>query len=139
MFMVEISVTYEGDLRTKAVQETTGEYIETDAPRDNGGRGKDFSPTDLMATALGTCVLTIMGLEAKKLGIDFMGARLIVRKHMQASPKRMISKLEVDFFFPHEIDADVKKQLEKAAVQCPVHASLHSSIEQKFTFSWGAK
>ncbi len=135
--MVEISVTYEGDLRTRAVHEESGEMLETDAPRDNGGRGKNFSPTDLVAVALGTCVLTIMGLVAKRLGVDMHGARLLVTKEMQPVPKRMIAKLNVDFFFPRHVDAAQKEQLEKAAMNCPVHLCLHPDVQQKFTFNWG--
>ncbi len=135
--MVEISVTYKGDLRTLAVHDQSGNTLETDAPKDNGGRGETFSPTDLVAVALGTCVLTIMGIEANRLKIDFAGARLKVKKEMQPVPKRMIAKLEVDFFFPGQVDATQKERLEKAAMNCPVHASLHPSIEQTFTFNWG--
>jgi len=135
--MVEVSVTYEGNLRTVAIHGPSGEKLETDAPKDNGGKGEKFSPTDLVAVALGTCVLTIMGIQAKLLNIDFTGARVQVRKEMQPSPQRMIAKLEVDFFFPKQLDDAQKAKLEKAAMHCPVHASLHPSIEQKFTFNWG--
>ena len=135
--MVEISATYEGDLRTRAVHEESGEILITDAPRDNGGRGKNFSPTDLVAVALGTCVLTIMGIAAKKIGVDMQGARVLVRKEMQPSPQRKIAKLHVDFFFPHALEEAKREQLEKAAMNCPVHASLHPDVEQKFTFNWG--
>lgn len=135
--MVEVAVTYEGNLRTLAIHGPSGEKMETDAPKDNGGKGEKFSPTDLVAVALGTCVLTIMGLDAKRQGIDFVGARLLIKKEMQPFPKRMIAKLEIDFFFPSELNAVQQEKLEKAAMNCPVHASLHPSIEQKFNFHWG--
>ena len=135
--MVEITVAYEGDLHTRAVHVQSGEELETDAPLDNGGKGEKFSPTDLVAVALGTCVLTIMGLMAKRIGVDFSGARLRVKKEMKAAPSRMIGKLDVEFFYPSQLDASKQQQLEKAAMACPVHASLHPDIEQKFVFNWG--
>ncbi len=136
--MVKISISYEGDLLTRSIHES-GEELFTDAPRDNGGQGKHFSPTDLVATALGTCVLTLMGMAAKRVGIDLKGAHLVVTKEMKREPVRMLAKLDIVFFFPHSIDAASQEKIERAAMTCPVHASLHPDIKQIFTFHWGTR
>lgn len=135
--MAEIAVTYEGDLHTKVVDQVTGQVLFTDAPKDNQGKGEYFSPTDLVGVALGSCTLTLMGIAAKRLGLDLKGARLLVKKEMKTTPTRMIGKLELDFYFQGHFDTSQTEQLEKAARSCPVHASLHPDIVQVFSFHWG--
>jgi putative redox protein len=135
--MTEFSVTYEGDLKTRAVNLANGQALFTDAPTDNYGKGEYFSPTDLLAVALGTCILTIMGMTAKRIGVDLRGGHMTVKKEMAASPIRRIGKLYVDFYFPRKLEEAQIQQLEKAGLSCPVHASLHPDVEQKIVFHWG--
>ena len=133
--MVRINVRYEGDLHCSEVHEPSGAMIQTDAPKDNQGRGEAFSPTDLVAAALGSCMMTIMGIYARRLGIDLNGARCDVTKHMSTSPPR-IGRLEVHFKMPAGIDLGARKQFEKNAMACPVHHSLHPKIEVDLRFDW---
>ncbi len=134
--MVEINVTYKGDLRCEAVHGPSGSKINTDAPTDNMGKGELFSPTDLVATALGTCILTTMAIVAKRHGIDFGAARLHVSKEMVTQPIRRIGKLPVDIYLPFELTAEQKQRLENAAHSCPVHHSLHPEVESPIRFHW---
>jgi putative redox protein len=127
--MVGIEVVYEGGLRTRAVHGPSGAELRTDAPADNGGKGEDFSPTDLVATALATCMLTIMGKVAERHGIPLAGARALVEKQMVSEPARRIGRLAVRFTLPDGIDEGQRKLLERAALTCPVHKSLHPDIE----------
>ncbi len=108
----------------------------TDAPADNMGRGESFSPTDLMATALGTCILTTMGIVAQRHGIDMTGARATVEKHMSAEPPRRIARLPVTISMPAGIPPEHRSRLENAAHACPVHRSLHPDIEAPIVFHW---
>ena len=133
--MATISIQYQGDLHCSAVHEPSGTTIQTDAPKDNQGRGAAFSPTDLVATALGSCMMTIMGIYARRLDIDLTGAGCEVTKHMSTSPRR-IGKLEVVFRMPRGIEQDVRTKLEKGALTCPVHHSLHPDIEVDLRFEW---
>ncbi|MBS0626489.1 MAG: OsmC family protein [Verrucomicrobia bacterium] len=135
--MVKIRVRYLGKYRTQCLHEESGSTIETDAPKDIGGEGALFSPTDLLATGLGSCMLTSMGLAAQKLGIELKDATADVEKIMSAAPPRKISKLIVRIRCPHLVDALVREKLEKAALQCPVHASLHPDVKQEIDFIWG--
>jgi putative redox protein len=135
--MVEIDIWYEGDLSTKCVHRQSGEEIFTDAPKDNQGRGLLFSPTDLVAAALGSCVLTIMGILAARMKIDLVGTKITVSKEMQQAPSRRIGKLRVVLTCPHRFDPETIKRLETAAESCPVHHSLHPDIVQEFVYNWG--
>ena len=135
--MVEINIAYEGELRCSAVHGPSSNVLQTDAPVDNNGRGETFSPTDLVATALGTCMLTIMGMLAERHGWDLSGAKVQVTKHMVADPKRRIGKLDVELRIPGEFDEKQRRALEKAALSCPVHESLGEGIEQVIRFDWG--
>jgi putative redox protein len=137
--VVEIQVTYQGQLRCQATHGPSRNQLLTDAPVDNQGRGESFSPTDLVATALGTCMTTIMGIAAEKHGWDIRGTRARVEKHMVADPDRRIGKLAVEIHVPHELGARERTVLEKAALTCPVHKSLHPKVEIPVTFRWGAR
>ena len=121
---VRVDVRYEGDLHCVAVHEPSGDRLPTDAPVDNQGQGRHFSPTDLVGTALGTCMLTIMGLAAKARDIDLTGAHAVVHKEMGAEPVRHIARLEVVITLPPGIEPRHHAILEQAALTCPVHASL---------------
>jgi putative redox protein len=131
------TVIYEGELRTVATHLQSGNKIETDAPTDNNGLGERFSPTDLVATALGSCMSTIMGMKAKDLNVDLKGMKLDIQKIMKADPRR-IGGINVTFSFPENIIADEKQRtiLERAAHTCPVAFSLHPDIEVKVAFDW---
>jgi putative redox protein len=135
--MTEITIEYKGDLRTECVHSENQQMIFTDAPKDNQGMGRYFSPTDLLAAALGSCILTIMGIMAKKLSIDLTGTQAIVKKTMQNAPKRRISKLSIEIRCPKKFDEPTTQKLTQAAENCPVHHSLHPDVEQEITFTWG--
>jgi putative redox protein len=134
--MVRIDVTYRGRLRCAAVHEPSGSELVTDAPRDNQGEGASFSPTDLVATALATCVLTTMGIVAQRHGWKLDGARATVVKHMVADPVRRIGKLELALRIPGAFDARARETLERTAHTCPVHKSLAPNVEVPMTFEW---
>ena len=128
-------VTYLGNLRTEAEHLQSGTKIITDAPVDNHGKGESFSPTDTVATALATCMLTIMGIKAEALEIAIEGTTAQVTKTMAANPRR-ISKIEVVFSFPKKYGDKVMKVLENAARTCPVFYSLHPDMEKEIRFIW---
>ena len=132
--MVKMSITYEGDLRCKLVHEQSGSVIVTDAPKDNNGKGEAFSPTDLVASALGSCMLTVMGIVAQRHAIDLKGTKVDVIKEMVSEPVRRIAKITVTFQMAPGIPPDKRKMLETAALGCPVHKSLHSDIQMPIQF-----
>jgi putative redox protein len=134
--MVTITAEYLGELRCRAVHAPSGAVIETDAPKDNQGRGEAFSPTDLCATALLTCMATIMGIQARTLGYDLKGLKMEVRKEMSAAPPRKIARLEVVFHFPLPADEATRARLRRAAETCPVHHSLHPDVAVQTTYLW---
>jgi putative redox protein len=134
--MVEISLVYEGELHTRARHGPSGAELETDAPKDNEGRGEAFSPTDLLATALGSCMLTVMGIVARRHDWDLTGARARVEKHMVAAPVRRVGKLVVELVMP-AVPEKARVVLERTAHTCPVHQSLHPDVEVDVTFDWG--
>ena len=131
---VEIQIEYVGKTSCKAVHGPSGSELGTTAPKDNGGDGSTFSPTDLVATALGTCVVTIMSMVAERRGIDLRGAKVRVEKHMTAELPRRIARLPVVVTFPMRISAEDQKALEAAAHGCPVHRSIHPDIDAPITF-----
>jgi len=133
---VDIQVTYEGGLRCKAVHGPSGESLLTDAPADNQGQGASFSPTDLVPTSLGACILTTMAIMAERRGIDLSGARVDVQKHMVADPQRRIARLPVTLTMPPGIPAEFRDRLEKAAHTCPVHRSLGADVDAPIEFVW---
>ncbi len=136
--MVQIQTTYLGDLHCEAVHMPSSNTLVTDAPKDNRGRGESFSPTDLIATSLGTCVATILGIQARDLDLDLKGLRVTVEKHMAANPRR-ISRLETNVWMPMAPDDGTRQRLERAARGCPVHHSIHPDIEAPIVFHWPAE
>lgn len=130
-------IIYEGNLRTSATHLQSNTNIETDAPVDNQGKGERFSPTDLVATALGSCMLTIMGIKARDMQIDLTGVAIDIQKHMKSEPRR-IGGVDVTFHFPEHLQLNDKEKtiLENAALTCPVAKSLDPAIEQNVTFNW---
>ncbi len=133
--MVTINITYTGDLHCEATHGPSGTKLSTDAPKDNQGKGESFSPTDLVATALGSCILTVMGITARKLGVAMEGAQVTVTKEMQASPRR-IARLSAQVTMPAGIATEHRAALEHAAHTCPVHQSLHPEIDAPIIFAW---
>ena len=136
--MVEIRVRYEGDLHCVAVHGPSNASFATDAPVDNQGRGESFSPTDLVATALGSCMLTTMGILAEREGWTLDGARARVEKHMVAEPSRRVGRLVVELSMPAGLPADSRAPLERAARGCPVRESLHPDVALELSIDWGA-
>ena len=127
-------VLYEGSLRTRAVRIASGSTIVTDAPTDNNGKGEAFSPTDLVATSLASCMLTIMGIIAERDGIDLKGAHAEVEKVMSKNPRR-ISKVGIKMHLNGRlINLPDRDRLERAARHCPVGGSLHPEIEEEVVF-----
>ncbi len=136
--MVEINAVYEGNLRCSATHGPSGSKIETDAPVDNCGKGERFSPTDLAASSLGLCMMTIMGIYAEKNGVDLGRTTARVLKEMTAEPPRRIAKLTVEIAVPLSADHPRREAIERAAMSCPVFLSLHPEIEKDVHFSWDA-
>ena len=134
--MIEIKVDYEGDLHCSNTHQPSGTSFGTDAPVDNNGRGETFSPTDLVASALGSCMATVMGIVAKSKEIALEGMVIKVGKHMSANLPRRIAKLEVTIEMPLAANHPDKVLLENAALSCPVHQSLHPDIEVPITWCW---
>jgi putative redox protein len=139
--MVEIYVRYEGGLRCVARHAPSGTTLQSDAPVDNHGRGESFSPTDLLATALGTCMLTVMGILAQKRGWHIDGLDAHVVKHMTKQLPRRVELLTAKLSLPSalgdSLNAAAREELEQAALNCPVRLSLHPQIEIPVTFDWG--
>jgi putative redox protein len=135
--MVEMDMTYEGNLRCKATHGPSQTTLLTDAPVDNMGRGESFSPTDLVATALGTCMLTTMAINAQRLSIDLTGASARVQKEMTAQPTRRIGQLTVEITVPTDLSVEDQRRMKAAAMACPVHRSLHPDVKIPVTFLWG--
>src|SRR6516164_6599678 len=136
-YIMTSTVIYDGDLRTVATHLSSGTVIETDSPLDNQGKAARFSPTDLVATALGTCMMTIMGIKARDMEVDLRGTKIEIQKIMKADPRR-ISGINLTFHFPKTLEANEKQRiiLERAANTCPVMYSIHPDIEVKIDFKW---
>jgi putative redox protein len=132
--MVVISGRYTGELRCEAVHGPSGSKLVTDAPADNMGRGEAFSPTDLVATALGSCIVTTMAILATRRGIDFSSATFSVEKHMAMEPVRRIARLPVTIRMSAAISQENRAVLERAAHTCPVHKSLHPDVDAPISF-----
>ena len=126
-------IIYKGDLRTEATHIESGNVIITDAPKDNEGRGDAFSPTDLVAAALGSCMLTVMGIVAKRKSIDIDGSKAEIEKKMSKDPRR-ISKICVKIYFAKPIDKINRELLERAAHTCPVSKSLNDELNEIVQF-----
>lgn len=133
---VEMSVTYQGDLRCTLVHGPSGQTFITDAPVDNQGRGEAFSPTDLVAAALGACLLTTMGIVARRRGIAIAGSTAAVVKEMESTPRRHIGRISVSLHLPSNLSEEERRLLESTAVACPVHASLGPSTLVDMVFRY---
>lgn len=134
--MVTVKTKYLGDLRTENTHLQSGSSIITDAPTDNRGKGEAFSPTDLLATALGNCIMTIMGITAMDNGIDLVGTELDITKIMASDPRR-VAEVIIAFNFPHKGYSEADKQLiESVAGTSPVPLSLHPDLKQTIQFNW---
>ena len=135
--MVAINIEYRGDLHCKVAHGPSGTDFTTDAPKDSHGRGESFSPTDLVAAGLGSCILTVMGIMARSIKLDISGATAIVDKEMVNAPVRKIQKLIVKIHVPQRLDDEQKRRLEDAACNCPVHRSMHPDVQVPIYFTWG--
>ncbi len=132
------TVVYNGELRTTCTHLRSGNSFETDAPVDNNGKGERFSPTDLMATSLATCMITVMSIKARTMGFDLTGVKIDVLKIMKSDPRR-VSGIELTFHIPGNLlntDEKTKTILKNTGLTCPVALSIHPDIEQKV--NWGA-
>lgn len=136
--MASIHMEYQGDLHCKVVHSPSGTVLTTDAPKDNQGRGESFSPTDLLAAALGSCILSVMGIMARSLDLDISGTTATVDKEMAIAPLRRIKKLAVKIHVPHRLADEHKQRLENAAHTCPVHKSMHADVAMPIDFTWGS-
>ncbi|MFO0549002.1 MAG: OsmC family protein [Polyangiaceae bacterium] len=138
--MVEIELEYEGALHTMATHGPSKSVLATDAPKDNHGRGEAFSPTDLLATSLGACMLTVMGISARRDETDLAGTRAHVEKHMTVEAPRRVRRLVVAVVVPAEkgarISGERRRELEQIAENCPVRLSLNPAIEVATSYRW---
>lgn len=129
-------ITYKGDLRCECTHLQSGTIIETDAPTDNRGKGERFSPTDTVCVALGTCIITTMGIRANDMQIELKNTQLEVTKHMLSDPRR-IGKIEIVLNIPSvAIEEKDKKVLEMIGNNCPVTKSLHPDLEVNIQYNW---
>ncbi|MAI82190.1 MAG: OsmC family protein [Gammaproteobacteria bacterium] len=126
---------YSGELRTHSVHTQSGETYITDAPTDNEGKGEAFSPTDIVATSLANCMMTIMGIVSKRKGLIIEGTEAKIDKFMGTDPRR-ITEIKIDFYFPLNFSEDERKLLEKSALNCPVAKSLSSDLKQNIEFHY---
>ncbi len=136
--MPTVKITYLGDLRTDSTHLQSGNKLITDAPTDNMGKGEAFSPTDLLATATGTCMLTTMAIVAQRDGIELVGSEVEVTKIMTQTPPRRVARLEINLKLKTNIvlSSEQVKKLENTAHKCPVSLSLHPDVEQVLIFEW---
>ena len=128
-------VKYLGDLRTSSIHIASGSEIISDAPLDNNGKGEAFSPTDTVANALASCMLTVMGIKARDMGVELKGSVAEVTKTMQSEPRK-ISGIKVVFTMKSDADEKSRNILERVALTCPVHQSLHPDMVKDVTSSW---
>ncbi len=134
--MTTVKTTYLGELRTENIHLQSGSKIITDAPCDNRGKGEAFSPTDLLATALGNCIMTIMGIKAMDNGIDLIGTEIGITKIMADAPRR-VSEVILEFNFPKKGYSEAEKQMiESVAGTSPVPLSVHPNLKQTVRFNW---
>ena len=133
---VSITIDYTGELRCSATHGPSQTKIITDAPVDNHGKGESFSPTDLVAAALATCMATVMNIKAQQKGYDLVGMKVSVEKHMSVDMPRRIARLPVTIEVPLAADHADRKLLEATALACPVHQSLHPDIDKTVSFVW---
>ena len=133
--MITSKIIYKSNLRTEVQHIASGQKIITDAPLDNNGKGEAFSPTDLVATALASCMITIMAITAEKNGINISETSASVKKIMGTNP-RTISDVIIEITMSKDLDLKDRKRLEKAALACPVHKSLHPDMNKEITFTY---
>lgn len=133
---VKITGEYEGELHCSARHDPSGNVLATDAPKDNQGRGEAFSPTDLVATAFGTCIATTMAIYARKHGLELKGVRFETVKEMSADAPRRIVRLATQIWMPISETHPQAEKLRQVAESCPVHQTLHPSVERPITFYW---
>lgn len=134
--MVSISLTYDGELRCTSTHGPSQSVLATDAPRDNMGKGEAFSPTDLVATALGTCIATTMAIVAQRKGLELKGLHAAVEKHMTTEAPRRIARIVCRISVPLTPDHPDRAVLEAAGLGCPVARSLHPDVEKEITFTY---
>jgi putative redox protein len=134
--MVKVDVTYTGNLHCDATHGPSQSKISTDAPTDNKGKGAAFSPTDLVAAALATCMTTTMGIKAEELGVDLRGMSVSVQKEMSKDPPRRVVGLPSEVHIPLPSDHRHREALEQTALNCPVHKSLPPEIHRPTKFFW---
>ena len=134
--MVEMTLVYEGGLHTQALHGPSQAALETDAPIDNQGKGEAFSPTDLLATSLASCMLTTMAIVAEREGWRLDGAIARVEKHMELEPRRRVGRLVVDLTMPAGLPEAARTRLEETARGCPVAASIHPDTRVDLTLKW---
>lgn len=133
--MVKMSIAYQGEKHCELKHGPSGAIIETDAPKDNNGKGEAFSPTDLVGAAMGGCMLTVMAIAAERDGVDLKGARVDVEKEMGTNPRRIV-KLNVVLHMPQSIPHDYRKKLEAVALTCPVKQSVHPDMQVPVHFHY---
>ncbi len=136
---VSITVDYAGDLRCQATHGPSQKQLITDAPVDNHGKGESFSPTDLVATALATCMATVIGIKAQQKNLDLAGMKVSVEKHMSEDSPRRIVRLPITIDIPLPADHPERRLLEATALSCPVHQSVHPDIDKSVTFVWSGQ
>ena len=134
--MSTATARYAGQLRTEATHVASGNLIQTDAPLDNHGRGEGFSPTDLVATALGSCMMTVMGIVAERHKLDLTGSTFVLTKHMTTELPRRIAQVDVQFQLPADLNDTNRALLERTARTCPVALSLNPEIRQQVQFEY---
>jgi putative redox protein len=133
---IKISCDYLGDLRVRAVHSSSGAEIITDAPVDNQGQGRSFSPTDLAAASMATCMITILGIQAKSIPLDLTGLKVEIEKHMTKTPPRRIAQLDIKMMMPAGIPEELRPRLIRAAEACPVKQSFRDDTVINLEWIW---
>jgi putative redox protein len=133
---IKISCDYLGDLRVRAVHSSSGAEIITDAPVDNQGQGRSFSPTDLAAASVATCMITIIGIQAKSIPLDVTGLKVEIEKHMTKTPPRRIAQLDIKMMMPAGIPEELRPRLIRAAEACPVKQSFRDDTVINLQWFW---
>ena len=133
---VKISCDYLGDLRVRAIHGPSGTELITDAPVDNQGQGRSFSPTDLAATAMATCIITIIGIHARQMNVDLKGMKVEVEKQMSVTPPRRIARLDLVITMPSGIKEEHRPRLVRAAEACPVKQSFREDTIIECRWIW---
>ncbi len=134
--MAKMRILYEGDLHTQITHEPTGQTLHTDAPVDNQGRGETFSPTDLVAAALASCIATVIGIYGRRKEWDLRGMRMTADKTMSVDVPRRIVKISMEIWIPIPLSLEEQEQVKKVAHTCPVQHSLHPDIDIALVFHW---